>query len=395
LQSTEGDQELLTTEFVAVNAVIFLVYCNIAVFFYFHYYLRSLPIAADQYGFLIAVFSLTGLVVRPVITPFLNAENATRWTAIGCIAIIATLFMYGLARDFWSMAVVRVLHGLAYVGLGAAVITRMVACIPQGRSGQAFGLMAVLTLLPYAVIPPLLEPLTHRLSFLDVLYISAGVMFLAFPLLELARGKSCADPAHAAGEVHWRDLFDNLKDPRVMSLLVICLLVWTTFAPVFFFLKEHGERIGVSNPGLFFTFSTLTEISVRVLAGRQFDRSNKVLLLGGSLVWLAAGYIAMAHVSGEAAFYAMGLFFGLGWGVAMPLLNGVLFDISEPKFRALNTNLSIEMFQAGFVVGPILGGALILQWGYSGMYYAFAGVLAAGLAMCPLAARRRDQSGST
>jgi predicted MFS family arabinose efflux permease len=73
----------------------------------------------------------------------------------------------------------------------------------------------------------------------------------------------------------------------------------------------------------------------------------------------------------------------------MPMLSGLVFDVSRPKFRALNTNLSMEMFQLGFFLGPALGGEVLLRWGYVVLYYVCAGMALAGLVIAPLAGRRR------
>ena len=44
MQSTLKPEKLITKEFLALNAIVFLTYCNIAVFFEFHHYLGTLPI---------------------------------------------------------------------------------------------------------------------------------------------------------------------------------------------------------------------------------------------------------------------------------------------------------------------------------------------------------------
>ena len=178
--------------------------------------------------------------------------------------------------------------------------------------------------------------------------------------------------------------------PRQETHPDFCLLVWTAFAPVFFFLQGQGEKIGATNPGWFFTLSTMTEIGVRLLAGHWFDRLGKARALAASMAWLAVGYLVMAHLSEPTVFYAMGLFMGLGWGVAMPVLSGLVFDFSGPRFRALNTNLSMQMFQAGFLVGPVIGAPILGHWGYSGLYSVCCGIsLLALVASLPLMERGR------
>jgi predicted MFS family arabinose efflux permease len=46
-----------------------------------------------------------------------------------------------------------------------------------------------------------------------------------------------------------------------------------------------------------------------------------------------------------------------------------MYDISPPNFRALNSNLAMEMFQAGFFFGPLAGGLVLVKGGYSMLYY--------------------------
>ncbi|HTY24990.1 MAG TPA: MFS transporter [Desulfomonilaceae bacterium] len=385
-------EHLMTREFLALNAIIFLAFCNISVFFQFHEYLGTLPISSDYFGTLIGLFSLSVLVIRPIISPFLHPGNAKRWIAISSAAVIVSLFLYNLALDFWSMAVVRSIHGAAYVLLATAVLSKLVDAIPANKSGQAFGLISVITLLPYAVIPPLLEPLGRWVgSFDQILNLSALMMVLAFPLLSLVHAKPAEHLAHSTDRIGLQDLKGNLKDRGILLLLFLSLLVWTSFTPVFYFLKGYGEKIGITNPGWFFTISTLMEILVRLVAGHMFDRLDKSRLLLASMMWLAGGNFVLAAFPGPETFYAMSVFLGLGWGVAMPVLSGLVFDMSEARFRALNSNLAMEMFQAGFFVGPVAGGAVLVYWGYPELYYACGGLLLVGvIATCLLGLKQEN-----
>jgi len=372
---------LLTGEFMAINGIIFLTFCNIAVFFSFQQYLAGLGIDDHWAGTLIALFSLTGLLLRPIISPFLNPANAKKWVGVGTICVVVSLLTYNLVESIGGLALVRILHGAAYVLLATAVVSKFVGCIPTGRSGQAFGVMAVITLLPYAVAPPALGPLSaHAGGFVRLLDWSAALMALSLIALGwLDRGNS-RSPETQATSLRWQEIVENLKDRRVLVLLFLPLVLWTTFSPVFFFMQSFGERIGVPNPGWFFTCSTVTEMTVRLAAGHLLDRYDKAKSLAASLAWLVLGHVVIASVKSAEALFAMGFFLGIGWGVAMPLVSGLMFDISLPRHRALNTNLSTQMSQAGLFFGPILGGTLIFQWGFAALYYACALLLVIGLA---------------
>jgi predicted MFS family arabinose efflux permease len=365
----------------------FLTYCNIAVFFQLHEYLGTLPIHRESFGLLIALFALAAVIVRPAISPFLNPRNARKWIAISSLLVIISLALYDVAESFWTMAAVRLFHGAVHTVLATACLSRMVGCIPKERSGQAFGLIFVIVLLPYAVIPPILEPLSRLFGgFRHVLEASAVAMFLVFPLLLLMDRTSASSQGTQEDRLSFREIVDNLKDYRIILLFALALAVWSAFTPVFYFLKGYGDEIGIQNPGWFFTLSTVTEILVRLIAAPVFDKLNKPKLLTGALIWLGLGYFALANVRGESLFYGLGLLMGIGWGIAMPLLSSLTFDFSEPRFRAMNSNLTMQMFQVGFFVGPTLGNIILIHGGYVQLYYAcgaltILGVLA-GLVLC-------------
>ncbi len=134
-------------------------------------------------------------------------------------------------------------------------------------------------------------------------------------------------------------------------VLLLSLLIWTTFTPVFYFLKDYGKGIGISNPGWFFTLSTFTEIGIRLFAWFSFDQLDKRKLLAFSTVWLGLGSPAILCFRGDIPFSLLGLYMGVGWGVALPVSSGLVFDVSAQRFKALNTNLSMVMFQGGFSWG--------------------------------------------
>ncbi len=367
---------ILSPEFVSLSAVMFLTFCNLAVFFQYEVYLGTLNFGKEWSGFLIGVFSLTVLTVRPLIIPFLHEGNARFWIVVSTCGIIVCLLMYNLGTTPLTMSAIRIAHGLAYVVLATAALSIVVAHIPPERSAQAFGILSVLTLLPYAVIPPLLNPLGAYLGgFARVLDLFALAMVLVFPIMLLVGRNSKGPVVGENPRVEWDDVVRNLCDGRIILLMVASLLVWAAFTVVFYYLKGYGEKLNVGNAGWFFTLSTFSEIGVRLVAGPLLDRYDKSRFLAVASLWLAVSYFIMVYISEETAFYAMGVVFGLGWGVTMPMLSGLVFDISEPKLRALNTNLSMEMFQAGYFVGPVAGGLVLIHAGYEALFFACGAVM--------------------
>lgn len=354
----------------------FLAYANISVFFGFYDHLRTLPIDPGDYGVLIGALAAVALIVRPIISPFFHAGNARSLLFLGTSLAVASLAAYSLVDGFWGLLLIRLLHGISFAVVGTALMTLVVEVIPKNRSAQFFGYIAVVTLIPNTLVPPFL-PFLGRLfgGFNQILLAFAALTLLMFPLIWAVDGKDGGQEGKkTASKLTGREIVEDLQDPRVLLLLISMLMLYCGHALIFFFLDGYGRAIGVAYAGVFLTLSTVGEIGVRVAAGAIFDRCDKIRLSIWTLAGLACCYLILAHVSGMWLFFTLGLLFGLGWGIAMPVFNGLMFDVSKPRFRAFNINLGMQMFQAGFFLGPIIGAPLLAQGGYGMIYHLCAGM---------------------
>ncbi len=367
---------LWNREFIYFNIAVFLAFINIAVFFSFEEYLRTLPIDSQWFGLLLGLFSAVALVLRPFISPFSHGGNARSWICLGTLGVMAALAAYGWADSLGTMTALRLFHGAAHVVLATALMTVIVQRIPPGRSGQAFGLLSIITLLPYAVIPPVLKILMDRLGgYPQVLIFFAGTMALIFPLIFLKGTGPGPGKGTRPGRLSRAEIRQNLGERQILLILAAMLLFYSGYALVFFFLAGYARKLEIGNAGLFFTLSTFGEIGIRLAASRFFDRVNKKVASGLTLLALAVGYLLLGRVEGAYGFFTLGAMLGLGWGVVMPVLGALLFDCSRPKLRAFNTNLGLQMFQGGFFIGPLAGAVALHRGGY-GILYLFCALLA-------------------
>lgn len=380
----EQKQSLLTKEFIILNVIFLFAAAVMAVFFQFQRYLQSLGIPFAWFGFLMGADSLASFVLQPFLSIYLNAVNARKWLFISISGMAIMLFSYKFALDLPSLIVVRVLHGAAFVCLMSAVMAIMVNYIPSEKSGQAFGLVSIIRLLPYSIVPPILTATSKTPADFQTALICSALL-MVFSLLPASQIKPSKPIVHDnqlnQHSVNMPGLSDNLKDRNIAVLFFVNLLLYSTYTIIFFFIKEYSHTKGVENPGYFFTIATGAMIVVRLLGGTFFDRKNKATLTAFSMAGLAVCYILLIHIFNTGIFYILAFFIGLGWGIAMPLLNALMFDFSHPGFRATNLNLSLIMMQAGFFIGPFLGGVLINRWGYNTIFYlcGILGLLAAAL----------------
>ena len=74
---------LLSRGSLCLFAATLLAYANIAVFFQYVAYLRTLPIDPRWTGLLIGTFSAVCLVLRPLVSPFFHAASTPRYLVAG------------------------------------------------------------------------------------------------------------------------------------------------------------------------------------------------------------------------------------------------------------------------------------------------------------------------
>ena len=382
--------KLWTSSMIVLVAASFLAYANISVFFRFCLYLQTLPIDPLRYGLLIGIYSAASLVARPVISPWIGENNARVCLFIGVIMGMLSLSLYGAAAGFWSMLAVRCLHGLSFVLMGSALMTLIVGRVPKGRSSEAFGYVAVIVMLPNTVVPPLWPYLDAWFGgFTNVLLGFAGLTFLIIPLMLFSGRGETVQTQQESPRLSRSEIKTNLTDGKILGIFAAMLFLYCGTALVFFFVADMAQKAGLIGVGAFFTITTLGEISVRVAAGKKFDRFPKAYLVSGTMAVLAVSYALLGRVEDRTLFYVLAVFLGLGWGAAMPVLNGLTFDVSLPKFRALNINLSTQMFQAGFFVGPFLGGWILHFAGFRELYYFAALLSLAGAVIMYCSGRRK------
>lgn len=389
--SPRPSERLFTYDFAALALAASFGFCNIAVFYGFAAYLERLGLDPVWRGPLLAAEPLAAFCLRPFLSVLLAPRGALALARLSMAGLGASLFCYQFARGVGPILAVRLLHGLSFVCLVSAVMTLLALLIPRQSAGRAFSYFSLATLAPYAIMPPLIEWLLPRLGGEDMAY--AACSLLALPGLALLAplgkrlGRRAMTEVPGAERPSLAELRRNLALPPVTLILAASLCVFLGTTLIFFYMKPFAMAVGLREPGLFFTVSTVASIAVRLAAGQFYDRLPKEAALVAALAGLTACMLGFASAPGEARFLALAAAYGASLGVVMPLLNAVMFGHSPPRLRGTNMNLMLFMMDAGYVAGPLAGGAWLASGaGYPGLFVVCAGCAAlAGLLLLPLA----------
>ncbi len=388
-----GDKKLYTFEFLCLNLVSFFAFSNMAVFYSFFSYLERISIPVQWRGFLLGLEPMAAFLLRLAVIPLLHLGNAAGVMLLALLMLVGALVSYGWALTIPSLTVLRLFHGAAFVLLVSSSMALLVNYIPKERSAEGFGFVSISVLIPYAIVPSVTEALLpHVRSEADIY---RGVTLLAIPaflilltLRKRIRSTLAGSGATLARRPTVEEIRLNLKESRVVLLLAVNLLLYLCYASVFFFMKDHCQKMGIPNVGRFFTLSTLVMIVLRLFGGCLFDKVNKVKALQLAMALLVPCFILFGSIRSDGMLAFMAVFYGLCIGTILPLLNAALFVASPSHLRGLNTNLSLFMMDAGFFLSPYAGGLLLASGGSAvALFTVCAAVLTLSLVLLVLLGR--------
>jgi MFS family permease len=385
-------ERLVTYDFVVLTIAVAFGFCNIAVFYGLATHLGKIGIDPAWQGTVIAAEPLAAFVTRPFLSVWLTARQALSMVRLSLAAIGMILPCYLFANTIPELLVVRVFHGLAFVCLVSAVMTLLAKVVPPRFAGRAFGLFSLSSLVPYALMPPVTEWLLTRVGGEAHAYAWTALLTLPSLALLVPLGARLGRNAFAEAEARRPSMLElrvNLKQTSVVLLLLANLLVFAGSTQVFFFIKPYALTLGIGDPGLFFTVSTMASIAARLVTGPFIDRLPRRLAAMFGLLGLAVCIALFACTKGGAPFFLLAGGYGFCLGIAMPLLNAAMFLESPPALRGLNMNLMLFMMDAGYTVGPIVGGMLLAGPGGFPSLFGFGAGCActAALLMAPLAVK--------
>lgn len=370
--------KLMSIEFTSLCLIMGAAFCNISVFYSFYPYLETIGIPTAWRGFLVGLEPMSAFILRLVVLPWLNVRNAVRVIQAGLILLIGASCAYLWVTTVPAMIALRIIHGGVFVLLTSAIIALAVTFIPQERSGQGFSVISIVSIIPYAVIPPVSEALLpHLRNEADIYAVVSIFSILSLLLLAAARGRIGAAVAGLDTALirrpTWPEIRENLRRRPVATLLFMLFLIYFTHATFFYFLKSLTVQIGLGEVGLFFSVSMVMMVIVRLTGTTLFDRLDKRSTLRKALALLIPCVVLLPHVPSSTFYYVLAAIYGTCMGIGLPLLNALLFSASPPSLKGLNTNLALFTMDLAYFCTPYLGGALISFRAEFGILFYIAG----------------------
>lgn len=308
--------------------------------------------------------------------------GARRITMSGALLIAAAGVSAALAPAYWVLLLSRFVEGVGSALFATAAFQFLVQITPSARLGRATALYQSGMLVGFAIGPFVGGYLAELGDFSTPFwaYAAFGVLVAAIARLFITdvppSGRTIGEVFRGAGGLLRK------REIRVLAFVAFSLFIMRSGARITLF-PLYGNKVAGLEPaaiGTVLSVSAVTNLVIVNFAGRMVDRVGRKPVAIWGLLSAAVATAAYGFFGTFASLVVVSAFFGIASGIASIPPPTMVGDLSPKGLEGSAVGLYRMAGDLGFVVGPLMVGA-IADTGAFSLGFVAAGamlVLAAG-----------------
>jgi len=324
-------------------------------------YLLRFGAKEGEIGFLVGIFSISSLVLRPFVGKALLTIPERSFMIAGALLYVLSCLAYLIAPPFWLLLIVRGFHGIGLALFATASFTLLANITPEAHRGRLISYYYLSYNLAFALGPYLGMLLVNQFNFVT-LFLSCTGLSLCSLYLALKLGKREPIPWEKKSVKVQSFLSREVLPPATIAFMLN--VIWGALCAFF---PLYALKHGVSNPGIFFIFLAITLMIGRVLGGRILDiyDREKVVMLCLALIVIGLTVLPLANTLGM--FILVAVMLGSGWAFLYPFLTIHVIEIAGlARGPAMATFTALGDLGAG--LGPMIMGIILQTTSYPIMF---------------------------
>lgn len=317
-------------------------------------------------GFIVAVSTLTGMVLKPFVGILSDRTGRRVWLLAGTAVFAGMPFVYGFVDSPDQLVLVRLVHGLATAIYGPVTLAYVVELSNSNRA-ERLGWFSMARNAGYVVGPAAAGVLLLRMDPVQVFTIIGLLSSLAFlPIALLPEAKPVARKhrqpfvKQAMGAISVASRSSGVWLAGGMSAQVLFAeYAIKTFLPVY----ALSQGVNVAIVGMYFALQEGTHLLLAPLGGRLGDRLGHLPTVALGMVAMAIGLLTLSFGHDIGTLVLSAVLIGTAQALVFPsALASVATTVSERDLGAC-MGLVGAMKNSAKVAGPILAGLFIHRFG--------------------------------
>jgi predicted MFS family arabinose efflux permease len=346
-------QKLWSKEFIAImGSSLFMTWAFFALLPTLPIYLlENLKMSHSSVGLVIAAFSVSVILVRPIAGYLVDNYHRFGLLIISLFLITVGYGIYPLTSSVLGMLLIRFMHGAMFGICTSSSATIVADIVPPSRIGEGIGMYA-LSIPAGMTIGPMfgLELLKNQ---------GPNGMFLALIGISLLAvlGAFCARIPSKPLTTR-RFSLPNLFHRKAFPISFSMFFIMIAYGAIIIFVGIYAEQRGFPNVATFFLCLSAAIFLTRLFAGRLFDRGHIFHLILVGLVLTAVGVLWLGYAGNPIQFLMAGVINGFGFGILMPTCQAAINNMVRSSERGAANSTYLFSFDLGIGVGSLIIGFL-------------------------------------
>ncbi|MBI2572229.1 MFS transporter [Candidatus Woesearchaeota archaeon] len=372
------NKSFLNRTLVSLLAVTFIwLVADVVLEFVFPTRLEHLGKSYFEIGLLLSLASLGGIIVDFPVGKLSDKANRKKIMISGLVlSILATIFIFSFDGDI-TLTMGFLFWGAAYQIWKVPRDAKFASQTSGIQRGHDYGLDMEIKYLAQTVGAFLGGFILLYLGFRGTIGYYSISLIIAIVLLYFLITERRQKPVlnlffHSPKSI---SVLNELKELRFTGLFLLLFfaflftaweeILWA-FQPLFY--GSNVLNIPSHLGGLLLACFSLPGIFLSYPAGILADKIGKriVLAIGMGIIGLGLIFFSFSH---QLLFiFGLALTISIGWSTALPALNGLIIDLSSNQKKGEIVGLWDLFMDIGFVIGPIIGGAIAEFFGVRGVF---------------------------
>lgn len=334
---------------------------------------EGLGVAEPFIGLLVSVFAFTVVVTSTPLTA-LTSRMPRHGLLVLVLAVLGlTTLASAFVPEYWMLASVRVVGGVAHGLFWAIVAAYASRLVPEDRIGRAISVTLGGGTLALVAGVPATTVLGQVIGWRPVFAIVAGLTLVGALAVWRFLPPVAAEPGATVARF-------RRGDAALGPVLLVCAVtaatmlgqyaVFTYVAPLI--TDVVGLEPGAVGP-LLFVYGVTGAIGL-VIAGSPLARRPTAAIVTAMVV-AAAALVVLGLAPGVVPSLIAFAVWGLAFGAVPPLLQTRLLQATPPRQRDAASALYTTAFNVGIGGGALVGAVLFERIGVQGLPLLYAGVL--------------------
>lgn len=315
----------------------------------------------SRVGYIIGVYALSALMIRPIAGYALDTYGRKQvylWS-LSIYVLISGLYIW--ADTYFSLLVLRILHGLSWGVITNGGITIASDLVPVKRRGEGISYFSLSITLSMAIGPlvglSILEKSNFQMLFISTFLVAMLALLMALMVSYIKFPKTTK-------KLGWNNVFEK----KVLHITLVMLVTAVTYGGLMSFIILYAKELTISNIPLVFLVYAAGVACLRPFSGQYMDKRGPGLIILISFLITIFGYVLLSQTKTESLFLLACFITGVGNGLIMPTILTMTANLVDASRRGVANSTIYSATDMGIGLGSIILGYIAKIIGIGNMF---------------------------